>query len=74
MDELFIEMYKVLYGQDVGYYEFVYFIFFNVILYIDVFQDNGYIKEEMKVVWEMCKIMGDESLQISCMVVCIFIL
>ena len=31
----------------------------NVIPHIDVFQDNGYTKEEMKMSLETCKIMGD---------------
>jgi len=34
-------------------------IAFNVLPHIDVFQDNGYTKEEMKMVWETRKIMGD---------------
>lgn len=45
---------------------FAYPIAFNVIPHIDAFQDNGYTKEEMKVVWETRKIFGDESLQVSC--------
>jgi aspartate-semialdehyde dehydrogenase len=40
-------------------------IAFNVIPHIDVFQDNGYTKEEMKMVWETRKIMGDESIQVN---------
>jgi aspartate-semialdehyde dehydrogenase len=36
-------------------------IAFNVLPQIDVFMDNGYTKEEMKMVWETRKIMGDES-------------
>ncbi|GKY97805.1 hypothetical protein MPSEU_000738600 [Mayamaea pseudoterrestris] len=40
---------------------------FNVIPHIDKFQDNGYTKEEMKVVWESRKICGlDEEFPISC--------
>jgi len=39
---------------------------FNVIPQIDVFQSNGYTKEEMKVVWETQKIFEDESIQASC--------
>jgi len=31
-------------------------IAFNVIPHIDKFQENGYTKEEMKVVWETQKI------------------
>ena len=66
MDELLTETHKVLHGQQAGPHEFVHPIPFNVIPHIDVFQDNGYTKEEMKVVWETRKIMGDGSLQISC--------
>jgi aspartate-semialdehyde dehydrogenase len=39
---------------------------FNVIPHIDVFQPNGYTKEEMKVVWESRKIMGLPDLLTSC--------
>ena len=38
---------------------------FNAVPHIDAFQDNGYTKEEMKIVWETRKILGDESLRIS---------
>lgn len=37
----------------------------NVIPHIDVFQENGYTKEEMKMVNETRKILDDESLQIT---------
>jgi aspartate-semialdehyde dehydrogenase len=37
----------------------------NVIPHIDVFQDNGYTKEEMKMVLETCKIMGDDSIRVT---------
>jgi aspartate-semialdehyde dehydrogenase len=40
-------------------------IAFNVLPHIDQFQDNGYTKEEMKIVWETRKIMEDESLQVN---------
>ena len=40
-------------------------IAFNVLPHIDVFMDNGYTKEEMKMVWETRKIMGDESIQVN---------
>jgi aspartate-semialdehyde dehydrogenase len=40
-------------------------IAFNVIPHIDVFLDNGYTKEEMKMVWETRKILGDESIQVN---------
>ncbi|WP_276133026.1 aspartate-semialdehyde dehydrogenase [Polluticoccus soli] len=37
----------------------------NVIPHIDVFQDNGYTKEEMKMVKETCKIMGDDDIKVT---------
>ncbi len=40
-------------------------IAFNVLPHIDDFQDNGYTKEEMKMVWETRKIMGDENIQVN---------
>lgn len=40
-------------------------IAFNLIPQIDVFQDNGYTKEEMKMVWETKKIMGDDSIEVN---------
>lgn len=40
-------------------------IAFNVLPHIDSFQDNGYTKEEMKMVWETRKIMGDDSIQVN---------
>jgi aspartate-semialdehyde dehydrogenase len=40
-------------------------IAFNALPQIDVFQDNGYTKEEMKMVWETRKIMEDESIQVN---------
>ena len=40
-------------------------IAFNVLPQIDVFMDNGYTREEMKMVWETRKIMGDDSIQVN---------
>jgi len=40
-------------------------IAFNVIPQIDVFMDNGYTKEEMKMVWETKKIMGDDTILVN---------
>ncbi len=40
-------------------------IAFNALPHIDVFQENGYTKEEMKMVWETRKIMGDDSIQMN---------
>ncbi len=40
-------------------------IAFNVLPHIDAFQDNGYTKEEMKMVWETRKIFADESIRVN---------
>jgi aspartate-semialdehyde dehydrogenase len=40
-------------------------IAFNVLPQIDVFLDNGYTKEEMKMVWETRKILGDRDIQVN---------
>ncbi len=40
-------------------------IAFNALPHIDSFQENGYTREEMKMVWETRKILGDESIQVN---------
>ena len=40
-------------------------IAFNVVPQIDAFQENGYTKEEMKMVWETHKIMEDETIRVN---------
>ncbi|MCF8032174.1 MAG: aspartate-semialdehyde dehydrogenase [Desulfarculaceae bacterium] len=40
-------------------------IAWNLLPHIDVFKDNGYTKEEMKMVLETQKIMADDSIQVS---------
>lgn len=40
-------------------------IAFNLIPQIDEFLDNGYTKEEMKLVWETRKILGDDTIQVN---------
>lgn len=40
-------------------------IAFNILPHIDEFQENGYTREEMKIVWEMQKIYDDRSLAIN---------
>lgn len=48
-----------------GEMAYAYPIDLNVIPHIDVFTDNGYTKEEMKMVNETRKIMGDTSIRIT---------
>ncbi|MFK7816979.1 MAG: aspartate-semialdehyde dehydrogenase [Gammaproteobacteria bacterium] len=40
-------------------------IAFNALPHIDKFMDNGYTKEEMKMVWETQKIMEDDSILVN---------
>ena len=40
-------------------------IAFNVLPQIDVFMNNGYTKEEMKMVWETRKILSDDSIMVN---------
>ncbi len=40
-------------------------IAFNVLPQIDVFMDNGYTREEMKMVWETSKIFEDAEIQVN---------
>jgi len=53
-------------GEEYEYTTFQHPLAFNVIPHIDEFQENGYTREEMKVVWEIRKIFGDDSPRISC--------
>lgn len=48
-----------------GEMAYAYPIDLNVIPHIDVFTDNGYTKEEMKMVNETKKIMGDDSIRLT---------
>ena len=40
-------------------------IAFNALPHIDEFQDNGYTREEMKMVWETQKILGDPDINVN---------
>jgi aspartate-semialdehyde dehydrogenase len=40
-------------------------IAFNALPHIDVFLENGYTKEEMKMVWETRKILGDDTIMVN---------
>jgi aspartate-semialdehyde dehydrogenase len=66
MEELETETRNYLEGKKQGNKIFVHPIPFNVIPHIDKFQENGYTKEEMKVVWETRKIFGNKDLKVSC--------
>jgi aspartate-semialdehyde dehydrogenase len=40
-------------------------IAFNCVPHIDVFQENGYTREEMKIVWETRRILGEPQLRVN---------
>jgi len=65
IEELKEQARTVLAGGKVKPVKFVHQIAFNVIPQIDVFLDNGYTKEEMKMVNETKKIMGDDNIQVT---------
>jgi len=56
---------NLLNGKDIEVEVYPKQIAFNAIPHIDVFQDNGYTKEEMKIVWETQKIFEDENLLVN---------
>lgn len=60
MDELYEQYRQVLAGEPITVKKFAYQLAFNVIPQIDVFQDNGYTKEEMKMYNETKKIMHSD--------------
>lgn len=63
--ELTNQTMNLLSGQDVETNVYPKQIAFNVLPHIDVFQDNGYTKEEMKMVWETQKIFGDNEIVVN---------
>jgi len=65
MDELYEQTRAILGFQDVKVEVFPYQIAFNCLPHIDAFLDNGYTKEEMKMVNETRKILEDESIRIT---------
>jgi aspartate-semialdehyde dehydrogenase len=65
MDELAKQCADLLSGKPIEPKAFSRQIAFNVIPQIDVFQDNGYTKEEMKMVWETQKILGNPDIRVN---------
>jgi len=65
MDELAKQTADLLCGKPVKTKEFSRQIAFNVIPQIDVFLENGYTKEEMKMVWETKKILEDDNVLVN---------
>ncbi len=65
VEELAKQTAQLLNGKAVEPQVYAKQIAFNVLPHIDSFQDNGYTREEMKMVWETRKIFEDESIQIN---------
>ncbi|HMM04897.1 aspartate-semialdehyde dehydrogenase [Dysgonomonas sp.] len=60
MDELINQFKQIAYNTDVTVDKFVYQLAYNLIPQIDVFTDNGYTKEELKMYNETRKIMHSD--------------
>ncbi len=65
IEELAAQTRALFSSQDVEVEVYPKRIAFNVLPQIDVFMDNGYTKEEMKMVWETQKIMEDDSIKVN---------
>ncbi|MGS0679869.1 aspartate-semialdehyde dehydrogenase [Shewanella sp. 125m-7] len=65
IEELAGQCAKLLQGLPVEPKTYPKQIAFNVLPQIDKFMDNGYTKEEMKMVWETQKIFGDTSIVVN---------
>ena len=65
VDELAGQTAALLSGREAKAEIFTAPLAFNCIPHIDSFQDNGYTREEMKIVWETHKILEDESIAVN---------
>ena len=65
VDELEKQSADLVAGREADPQRFPVQIAFNLIPHIDDFQANGYTKEEMKLVWETRKILGDDAIQVN---------
>jgi aspartate-semialdehyde dehydrogenase len=65
IEELASQSAALLNGRDIECRVYPKQIAFNALPHIDVFLDNGYTKEEMKMVWETQKILGDERIRVN---------
>ena len=65
LEELGKQTGQLLSFQEIDPQRFPVQIAFNLIPHIDDFLDNGFTKEEMKLVWETRKILGDENIQVN---------
>jgi aspartate-semialdehyde dehydrogenase len=65
ISELVAQLGELLNGRPIKPGVYPQQIAFNVLPHIDEFQENGYTREEMKMVWETRKILEDESIMIN---------
>ena len=65
IEELGYQTSQLLNGKPVSCDSMPKQIAFNVLPEIDSFQDNGYTREEMKMVWETRKILEDDSIMVN---------
>lgn len=65
IEELARQTAELLNGQEVTLSSFPKQMAFNVLPHIDAFQDNGYTREEMKMVLETQKILDDEHIKVN---------
>jgi aspartate-semialdehyde dehydrogenase len=65
IEELATQTANILNGKDVECKVYPKQIAFNALPHIDVFKENGYTKEEMKMVWETNKIFEDDSILVN---------
>lgn len=65
IEELENQVQRLMSGKPVVSDVYPHQIAFNCLPQIDVFMDNGYTKEEMKMVNETVKIMGDPSIKVT---------
>lgn len=65
VEELEQQTVNLLNGKPASLTEHPRQIAFNALPQIDAFQENGYTREEMKMVWETRKILGDDSIQVN---------
>jgi aspartate-semialdehyde dehydrogenase len=65
IEELAGQTARLLNGQEIKCEVYPKQIAFNVLPHIDTFQENGYTREEMKMVWETRKIFDDPGIQVN---------
>ncbi len=65
IEELAGQTAALLSGKDIETKVYPKQIAFNVLPQIDVFMENGYTKEEMKMVWETKKIFADDDIKVN---------